>query len=246
MAVNYSQIRSQLQTGDLFTFEGHVPLDFMINLMEDGKYSHVGMVLRDQSNNLWFWDAPGVGETFPDPYLPKYPDNKHTGCRVASLDDVLAFYMKDMGIQTFSWRQLTPSITGNSFTTLINFIKAVDGTAFPGSNAQFPEWIIKLFHMLLPSATLEELGLSVGLLLTYLTGTVLKAEVSGYYFCAQLIADTYMQLGLLSKTPLPPNGYAPSNFDDQPTPMKLLGSAKLGPVTVVNWDLGQAARAKTA
>jgi len=76
MAVNYSQIRSQLQTGDLFTFEGHVPLDFMINLMEDGKYSHVGMVLRDQSNNLWFWDAPGVGEIFPDPY---YPDGKAHG-----------------------------------------------------------------------------------------------------------------------------------------------------------------------
>jgi hypothetical protein len=244
MAVDYSQIRNQLQTGDLFTFEGHAPLDFMINLMEDGTYSHVGMVLRDPSNNLWFWDAPGVGEIFPDPYYPG--GQAHKGCRVANLDDVLAFYMKDMGTQTFSWRKLTPSIAGNSFTTLINFIRAVDGTPFPGSNVQFPAWIIKLFHQLFPSATPEELGLSVGLFLTYLTGKVLKAEVSGYYFCAQLIADTYMQLGLLSKTPLPPNGYAPANFDDQPTPMKLLGSASLGPVTVVNYDLGQAAKAKTA
>jgi len=244
MAVNYSQIRSQLQTGDIFTFEGHAPLDWMINLMEEGTYSHVGMVFRDQNNNLWFWDAPGEGQTFPDPYYPG--GQAHTGCRVANLDDLLAYYMKDMAIQTFSWRQLTPSISGNAFTTLINFIKAVDGTPFPGSNVQFPAWIISLFQKLFPSFTEQQLGLSVGLLLTYLTGKVLQAQVCGYYFCAQLIADTYMQLGLLSKTPLPPNGYAPANFDDQPTPMKLLGSATLGPVTTVNWDLGLAARAKTA
>jgi hypothetical protein len=52
-----------------------------------------------------------------------------------------------------------------------------------------------------------------------------------------------MHLVLLDTTPLPPNGYTPSDFDDQPKPMKLNG-AKLGPVTTVTWD--GAAEAKTA
>jgi hypothetical protein len=76
-----------------------------------------------------------------------------------------------------------------------------------------------------------------------LTGKHLREPITKHYFCAQLIAATYMHLGLLDTTPLPPNGYTPSDFDDQPKPMKLNG-AKLGPVTTVTWD--GAAEAKTA
>lgn len=240
MAITYKQIRNKLQTGDLFSFEGHAPLDFMINLMEDGKYSHVGMVLRDADNKLWFWDAPGVGQQFPDPYKGR---QAHTGCRVADLDVLLGYYMQQMEIKTFTWRQLTPSITGSAFTKLVNFITKVDGLPFPGDGAKLPAWIIALIKELYPSFNQKELNLATGLLLTYLTGKYLGEPITKYYFCAQLVADTYMHLGLLDTTPLPPNGYAPSNFDDQPKPIKLNG-AKLGPVTTVTWD--GAVEAKTA
>jgi len=228
MAITYKQIRSQLQTGDLFSFEGHAPLDFMINLMEGGNYSHVGIVLRDNGNKLWFWDAPGVGKQFPDPYKG---GQAHKGCRVADLDTLLGYYMQQMQIKTFTWRQLTPSITGNAFAKLVNFITKVDGLPFPGDGANFPDWFKNLF----PPGDEKELNLSAGLLLTYMTGKYLQEPISKYYFCAQLVAATYMYLGLLDTTPLPPNGYAPSNFDDQPTPIKLNG-AQLGPVTTVSWD----------
>ena len=240
MAITYKQIRNKLQTGDLFSFEGHAPLDFMINLMEDGKYSHVGMVLRDTDSKLWFWHHPRQGKQFPDPYKGGQP---HKGCRVADLDILLGYYMQKMEIKTFTWRQLTPSITGSAFSKLINFVTMVDGLPFPGDSAQFPAWIIAWFKKLYPSFNQQELNLATGLLLTYLTGNVLRAHVTGYYFCSQLVADTYMHVGLLDRTPIPPNGYAPSNFEDQPTPIKLNG-AKLGPVTTVTWD--GSVEAKTA
>ena len=97
-AEKYTAIRSQLNTGDLLAFEGLDSLDFMIKLLEEGSYSHVGMVLKDQDGELWFWDAPGGGCTFPDPYWEEKAPGKgpNTGCRIAKLDDLLAYYMHDM------------------------------------------------------------------------------------------------------------------------------------------------------
>ena len=48
------------------------------------------------------------------------------------------------------------------------------------------------------------------------------------FFCAQLVAATYQHLQLLpAGNPIPPNGYAPANFDDQPRPLQLAPGVKL-------------------
>ena len=230
----YSEIRSQLQTGDLLAFEGSQPLDYMINLLEEGIYSHVGMVLRDESGNLWFWDAPGGGITFPDPYWTKPGQN--TGCRVANLDNLLAYYMSDMGIQTFTWRHLTPSIPYTPGSTLDTFLATMDGTPFPGTNCSFPPALVYLVDKYFGSKNLPGLELGIGLLLTYLTGVVLLVETVNFVFCAQLAALTYMNAGLLPSAPLPANGYTPAEFMDQPVPLQLLGGASLTAPITVQWD----------
>ena len=62
----------------------------------------------------------------------------------------------------------------------------------------------------------------------------------GTYFCAQLVADSYMHMGLLDMELFPPNGYSPAAFTmDGTTRLPLVSPAKLGPVTFVKWD-GQA------
>jgi hypothetical protein len=233
-ATPYSQIRDQLQTGDILSFEGSQPLDFMINLLEEGVYSHVGIVIRDETYGLLFWDAPGGGNLFPDPYLNNV---SHAGCRVANLDDILAYYMADMGIQTFTWRQLTPvvPIEGQVFADLVAWIISVDGAPFPGTSARIPAALLFLIQKYFPNVSTDSLDQALGLLLTYLTGAVLLIPTSVYFFCAQLAALTYMQLGLLPTAPLPANGYAPANFNDEPVPL-VLTNGTLGMVTSILWD----------
>ena len=89
-----------MNNGDLLPFEGTDSLGFMIKPLEEGSYSHVGMVLKDAHGELWFWDVPGGGKTFPDPYWTKPAQNK--GCRVAKLDTLLAYYMTDMKLKSFN------------------------------------------------------------------------------------------------------------------------------------------------
>ena len=73
------------------------------------------MVIEDGAG-LYFWDAPGGGDCFPDPYAGdsdnriygKYPNGVHPGCRVSVLDDVLAYYSTKVDVDGFWLRQLAP------------------------------------------------------------------------------------------------------------------------------------------
>ncbi len=236
--VNYSAIRNSLNTGDLLTFGGSAPLDFMIEFMEAGQpYSHVGMVLRN-GTNLWFWDAPGEGQTFPDPY-PGSPlqGQSHTGCRVANLDQLLAYYMSDMGTKSFTLRQLAAnSISSDGAASLDLFIKMVDGTPFPSIAP--PPFITAFLEKEFPGTLPLPIDLGTGLGVSYAIGALLKMEMPGTYFCAQLIADTYMHMGLLPYFPWPPNSYEPATFDStDPTKLPLIAPAALSVAQTVNWDL---------
>jgi hypothetical protein len=68
-------------------------------------------------------------------------------------------------------------------------------------------------------------------------------DVLGYYAtvvdpCAQLVADSYMHMGLLEMEGYPPNGYSPAAFgmDDGRGRLPLVGPAALGAATPVEWD----------
>lgn len=228
MPLNFYDIQSQMKTGDILTFEGSAPLDYMINLLEDGKYSHVGMVLKDPGNGeLYFWDAPGGGRLFPDPYKGQ---EKHKGTRVANLADLLGYYVT-VEQPTFTWRQLeSPAISAKQYAGLKTWIQANLGVPFPGEGAVIPPDIQAWFTAHFPNWNVNgeaELDTALGLLLTYLTGSILRLPVTESYFCAQLVAATYQQLALLPTT-IPPNGYAPANFDDEPKPLTLNPGVKLG------------------
>ncbi len=231
-SVPYTSIRGQLQTGDLLSFQGTSPVDFMIDILEEGTYSHVGMVLRDSSGSLFFWDAPGIPDHLPDPFNGNKPN---PGCRVADLDDLLAEYMNEMKLQQFTWRQLRPTLSASQIATLMAFVQQVDSTLFPGTNANIPPVIERWFNSNFP-ASKGLLNINVGLLISYLNGTVLQTPEPNSFFCAQLAAQSYMALGLLPFGPFPSNGYDPGNFNDQPTPLKLLQGARLAAPVLISWD----------
>lgn len=237
-SIPYSQIRSKLNTGDIFFLHGTSPAGVMIENVEQMEgwppYSHCGMVIND-GGNLYFWDAPGGGDCFPDPYATD-PDNRiyekytptngaHPGCRVADLDDVLAYYATRVtpDFDGFYLRQLEPAVTPEKFGALRTFINRVDGLPFPAGPAVFGQD---------PMVT----GLGAG----FIAGQLRASLFFGTYFCAQLLADSYMHMGLLDMELFPPNGYSPAAFTmDGTNRLPLIAPATLGPVTCVPWD-GQA------
>jgi hypothetical protein len=195
--IPYSQIRNQLQTGDVIMFQGDSAVDIVIELPYMTGYSHVGMVIRD-SGNLYFWDAPGPnGNEFPDPYWsdPKNrihnlypPPGKHPGCRVAVLDDLLKFYVEALKSDQFTIRQLQPAVTPEMFSALRIFIDSVDGLPFPA---------------------LSELPVN------FTAGQAGITMFAGTYYCSQLVADSYLHMGLLPAGE-PANSYPPSDFASTP------------------------------
>ena len=235
-ATTYETVRSQLGTGDLFFLHGKSHAGVMVENLEimEGwpPYSHIGMVIADE-DNLFFWDAPGDGGLcFQDPYATdpdnriygKYTNGIHPGCRVSVLDDVLAYYSTAVtpDMPGFWLRQLQPAVTPDRFGALRRFINRVDGMPFP--TGKLP------FGIKLPA---EVTGLGAN----FLAGNDRASFFFGTYFCAQLVADSYMHMGLLDMELFPPNGYTPAAFTmDGTTRLPLVSPATLGPVTFVKWD----------
>ncbi|MEX2178537.1 MAG: hypothetical protein WD801_07490 [Gemmatimonadaceae bacterium] len=219
--IPYSQIRNTLQTGDVVTFQGKSALDYMIQLETHTPYNHVGMIIR-LGTNLYFWDAPGGGKQFPDPYTNNQP---HAGTRVAPLDDLLGSYMQNEVAMYV--RQVQPALGTEQLAALSAFISVANGIPFPGDHIKLP----------------LEFGLGVGLAASYAMGRKFGLTHAGHYFCAHLIADTYMHMGLLPIAPLPANGYAPSDFDAATLP--LIGHT-LTDVVQVTWDKGADSIASSA
>ena len=238
-STTYTAVRASLDTGDLFFLHGKSQAGVMVENLEEMEgwppYSHIGMVINDQGN-LYFWDAPGDGGyCFPDPYAGD-PDNRiygkytgsngaHPGCRVAALDDVLAYYYTAItpDMPGFWLRQLPAgTVTADRFAALRLFINRVDGMPFPEGTLPFG---IKL-----PS---EVTGLGAN----FLAGNDRASFFYGTYFCAQLVADSYMHMGLLENELFPPNGYTPAAFTmDGSIRLPLVGTLKFGPTTFVKWD----------
>ena len=110
--------------------------------------------------DLWFWDAPGGGNTFPDP-VSKNPNQ--TGARVADLETVVSYYMTSGGEVAMWWRQLQPAVTPTQQANLMTFVGLADGTPFPGTNFKLPApW-----------------NLGVGFAASWALGTTVHATIAG-------------------------------------------------------------------
>ena len=223
---SYKAIRSTLKTGDLFFFFGNSPAAVLIEDLESisglPAYSHVGMVINDQGN-LYFWDAPGSGDCFTDPYAGD-PGNRlhggnpvHPGCRVAQLDSLLAYYSTVVS-QPFQLRQLSALVSADSSTALRTFIDRVDGLPFP--NGPGPKGFTEF----------------TGLMANYVAGQAGMSVLYGTYFCAQLVADSYMHMGLLGMDEWPPNSYSPADFVRTDKDMPFVPGVSLGTPMPIDFD----------
>ncbi len=218
-AVPWSQIAPTLKTGDIISFEGVDQLDWAIQFVEQQPYTHVGMVLRPTPDQFWFWDAPGGGDTFPDPVSG---NPAQTGARVAAVNTVIPYYMtpadKQGGGEVAMWvRQLKVPLTAAQAQSLLTFVTLADGTPFPQTTFPVsPRW-----------------NLGFGFAESWMLGREFNATIAGSLFCAQLVAQSYMAAGLLPLYPKPANAYDPAMLMSQdPAVLPLIGNALTPPVPI--------------
>jgi hypothetical protein len=218
-SIPWSEVVGQLNTGDVLSFAGDDPLDYAIQLVEGEPYTHVGIVIKN-GTDLWFWDAPGGGNLFPDP-VSKNP--AQTGARVADLNDIVSYYMTQgpTGGDEVEmwWRQLQPAITPAQQECLMTFVGLADGTPFPGTDYKLPPpW-----------------NLGVGFAASWAFGVEANGTIAGTFFCAQLAAQSYMAMGLLPIWPSPANAYDPATFNsNDPSKLPLIGNT-LSPTQQVTY-----------
>lgn len=217
-SIAWSKLVGQLKTGDILSFAGDNAVDWAIQFAEGQPYTHVGMVIKDEAG-LWFWDAPGKNsKTFPDP-VSKKPNQ--TGARVAKLGDIVSYYMDTGpggGGEIKMWvRQIAPEVSPEQRAALDIFVRLADGTPFPGDDLK------------------SKYGDAVGFAASWAFGKEAGGTIAGSFFCAQLVAQSYMAMGLLPIWPNPANAYDPASFASEDRSVLPLIDCKLGPVLQVTF-----------
>jgi hypothetical protein len=203
-AIPYLRIRERLQTGDLVLFHGLDLESEIIEIFEHSLWSHVGMVVR-----MPCLDYPLLWESTPlhfltDPLLHR----PKSGPRLVCLDDRLALSLDKGLYDRFMVRPLLIKRSTAMLRALNAFIAEVHRLTFPGNWEMIRE---------------------------FLEGRLLKTPpgTRRSFYCAELVAETYMRMGLLSKTP-PSNAYLPKNFAPQGQ-LALQVGAKLGPGVLISY-----------
>jgi hypothetical protein len=193
----YENVRSRTQTGDLVLFHGLDLESKIIEFVEHSIWSHIGMVVR-----VPCLEYPLLWESTPLHYLtdPLLHKTK-SGPRLVSLDDRLVVSLNKGLYNRFMVRRLEMKRSKDMLNALSDFISEVHLMTFP------TEWVV---------------------LKDFLEGRLLKsaAGVRRSFYCSELVAETYMRMGLLPELP-PSNAYLPKDFASQGH-LPLQMGAKLG------------------
>ena len=196
--VPYAEIRDTLLTGDIVLFHGLGWENDIIEVVELSQWTHVAMVVRAPEI-----DYPLIWESTPLQFIEdKAMHKKKAGARLVSLDERMAVAIEKRLCDRFAVRHLEVVRTEEMIISLRKFISG------------------KVHELLYPSYW--------KMLLEFLRGRLLKEEKAwaNDVFCAELLAETYKQMGLLSHD-VPSNSFLPKDFCSK-VELSLLNGAKLG------------------
>jgi len=196
--VPYAEIRDTLMTGDIVLFHGLGWESDIIEVVELSQWTHVAMVFRAPEI-----DYPLIWESTPLQFIEdKAIHIKKAGARLVSLDERLAVAVEKRLYGRFAVRRLEVVRTEDMIETLKKFISGkVHLLPFPS------DW---------------------KMMIEFLRGRLLMEEKPRTYnvYCAELVAETYKQMGLLSHE-VPSNSFLPKDFSSK-MKLTLLKDAKLG------------------
>ncbi len=187
------------RTGDLWLFRGHSAADHAIRVVTNAPVNHVGMavVLEDLPPLLWHAE---LGKSLPDVWTGQH----QRGVQLHDLRDAVTTWRRRYGQRAWLRQLVGPAddggVTPEMEDAVLRAIARFDGRPFPTTRHLARGWI---------------------------NGRLRRDTTSEAVFCAELVAATYTEMGLLGNE-RPGNWYDPGKFwsgDD----LELLQGAKLGP-----------------
>ena len=187
------------RTGDVWIFRGASVADRAIRAVTNAPVNHVGMavVLEDLPPLLWHAE---LGKSLPDVWTGQH----QRGVQLHDLRDAVTTRRRRYGQRAWLRQLVGPAddggVTPAMEDAVLRAIARFDGRPFPTTRHLARGWI---------------------------NGRLRRETTSEAVFCAELVAATYTEMGLLGND-RPGNWYDPGKFwsgDD----LELLQGAKLGP-----------------
>lgn len=196
-SVKYEDIESRLATGDILLFHGTSGVSLQIEEATSSYFSHAAMVIRPDPTK-----PPLVWQTGPGPIvIDQITHANHGGAQLSLLKDALVFMSNPAFDDTGYICQLKFPQRGPELETVATWaISGLDGTPF---------------------STLQDVQ-------KYFKEGQRHLTVSDQtFFCSELVAHTFMMMGLLAFDP-PANAYAPDYFSPEHGNLSFLRGASLG------------------
>jgi hypothetical protein len=187
------------RTGDVWIFRGASVADRAIRAVTNAPVNHVGMavVLEDLPPLLWHAE---LGKSLPDVWTGQH----QRGVQLHDLRDAVTTWRQRYGQRAWRRQRVGPADDGGVSREMedavLRAVARFDGRPFPTTRHLARGWI---------------------------NGRLRRDTTSEAVFCAELVAATYTEMGLLGSD-RPGNWYDPGKFwsgDD----LELLQGAKLGP-----------------
>ncbi|MEV6158904.1 hypothetical protein AB0L53_52110 [Nonomuraea sp. NPDC052129] len=190
---------SLTRTGDLWVFRGRSVPDRAIQTMTNSPINHVGMAIVVEDLPPMMWHAE-LGRSLPD----LWSGSHQRGVQLHDLRDAVTVWANRYGQRAWL-RQLEPEATPEMEDAALRAVARLDGTPFPSTARLAARWArgrVPLLRRRLGESTLESA------------------------YCAEIVAITYEEMGLLPGGRRP-NWYDPGRFWSGDS-LDLVGEHKLG------------------
>ncbi|NKE60149.1 hypothetical protein FXN61_26445 [Lentzea sp. PSKA42] len=195
MATTLDEAVEMTRTGDVWVFRGRSAADRAIQAMTNSPVNHVGMAIVLDDLPPLMWHAE-LGKSLEDMWAGTH----QRGAQLHDLRDAVVTWHDKYG-QRVWLRQLDHVVTREMEDAALQTVARLDGTPFPSTAKLASRWLRGRLPSRPKDSSLESA------------------------FCAEIVAVTYEEMGLLPRRR--PNWYDPGRFwsgDD----LELLGGAKLG------------------
>ena len=203
------------RTGDVWVFRGRTRADRAIQVTTNSPVNHVGMALTIEDLPPLMWHAE-LGRSLPD----RWAGTRQRGVQLHDLRDAVTVWTGRYGQRAWL-RQLEPPATGEMEDAALRVVARLDGMPFPSTAQLAGRWLrgrVPTRDRLLRRSGLrpspDSTGPSPDSARPSPDSAGLSPDSTGLEsaYCAEVVALTYEEMGLLAAGERRPSWYDPGRF----------------------------------